>query len=124
MRFLKTEMNPLSVEQIVLLSMLGSGLLAYITINLLNRFRKRKIKRKEWEENKLMLFLLLIQSITVVLSIIVNSIFRSPPYPVAIIEYIINFILFFLSFIESLHLRRIPLMTICITLLLLFLLSH
>lgn len=107
----------------VLSILVGIGLLMYLTTYSLNRFRKRKIRRKEWEKDKISLFLLLIQSIIVVASIVVNSVFRPVTHQIIIAENLINIIVFFLAFMEGFHTKRILSTIVSTVLLILFLIS-
>ncbi|MEN2975417.1 MAG: hypothetical protein ABDH32_07600 [Candidatus Caldarchaeales archaeon] len=66
----------------------------------------RKLKRRNWEEDKILLFLLLSQSAIFLLTIIVNSAYRPSFYPTILIESIINLAIFILTFFEALYRKR------------------
>lgn|GEM_PF-3549396 len=103
---------------------LGVASLIILTVFFLIRFRERRLKSKNWEEDRILLSLLLTQSIIVITSIIINSVFRPISYLLITIENIINFIIFFIVFIEGFYKKKILSMITSIMLLILFLVSY
>ncbi|MCS7126546.1 MAG: hypothetical protein NZ929_06540 [Aigarchaeota archaeon] len=108
------------MEQHLLFIIYGTVLSLMYIINLLVKFKKRKIKKKNWEEDKLLLFFLLAQSIIFLSTIIVNSVYRPSSYTIILIEYIINLSIFILTFLESLNRRKISAIVASTTILLIF----
>lgn len=109
--------NPLPI-------ILGVMSFLILTAHILNTLRNRKLRRKNWEENKIPLTLLLVQSVIVVASIILNSVFHPIYYPVILIEDIINFIVFIITFLEGYHRKKALVIVASILLMILFLISY
>lgn len=112
------------MSQNLLPIILGIMSFLILTAHYLDSLRNRRLKRKNWEENKIPLTLLLVQSVIVVASIIVNSVFYPIYYPAILIENIINFIVFIITFLEGYYRKKALVMATSIVLMILFLISY